>query len=135
MTNRGDSEPGEKPTRSAATGNTQLDSGSGRPKGDKPRSSKAAVPPNIFEFKSATTRDQRSARTRKATVKASKTKVITKLRTKRKNAGEVIKPPSVVRLEEALAHYNKVITAAEARRMNEIIEADRAAPELRPRRR
>ncbi|MEV7445670.1 hypothetical protein AB0O22_31810 [Streptomyces sp. NPDC091204] len=135
MAKRGDGDPGGKPVRRNATGDTRLDSGFGRPKGDKPRSSSAAVPSNIFEFKSTTSRSERSTRARKATVKAGKTKVITKLRTKRKNTGDTVKSPSTVRLEEALAHYNKVITTAEARRMNEIIEADLPTAELRPRRR
>ncbi|WP_032769780.1 hypothetical protein [Streptomyces sp. CNS654] len=39
------------------------------------------------------------------------------------------------RVGESLAHYDRPITTAEARRMNEIIKADRPGPDLRPRRR
>lgn len=64
-------------------------------------------------------------------------KGITKARPKQVNKRDAVSSKTVARkaLEAVLAHHDRPITAAEARRMNDIIKADRLAPELRPRRR
>ncbi|WP_331763653.1 hypothetical protein OH738_40940 (plasmid) [Streptomyces hirsutus] len=138
MANRGGSDPGKKPARRTATGITKVGSGFGRPKGDKPRSpTSPAVPKNLFETKGET-RKAAPVRNRNVTIKAGAAKAMTKVRAKQTNAADVVgktKTRKTVRLEEALAHHNRPITTAEARRMNEIIRADRPVPELRPRRR
>ncbi|MFI0270798.1 hypothetical protein [Streptomyces luteogriseus] len=139
MVKRGDSEPGKKPARRTPTGVTKVSSGLGRAKGDKPRSSaSSAVPKNLYEFKSQT-RSAAPVSNRSLTIKAGKTKAATTVRAKRKNPTDPgldkTKPRRSDRIAAALAHHDRPITTAEARRMNEIMKADRPVPELRPRRR
>jgi hypothetical protein len=139
MAKRGDSEPGKKPARRTPTGVTKVGSGLGRAKGDKPRSSvSSALPKNLFEFKSQT-RSAAPVSNRSVTIKAGKTKAATTVRVKQKNTtapgAYKTKPRKLDRMAAALAHHDRPITTAEARRMNEIMKADRPAPELRPRRR
>jgi hypothetical protein len=139
MANGGDREPRKKPARPTATGITKVGSGFGRPKGYKPRSSASStVPKNLFESKSETRRAA-PASNRGLTIKAGKNKPASTVRAKRKNATDLgpdkTKPRRSDRVEEALAHHDRPITTAEARRMNEIMKADRPVPELRPRRR
>ncbi|MGW5736573.1 MULTISPECIES: hypothetical protein [Streptomyces] len=140
MAKRGDSDPGKKPARRAATRTTKIGSGFGRLKGGgKPRSSApSALPKNLFETESEPHRAPPVAN-RNLTIKAGKIKAAPTVRAKGKNATDLglgkTKTRRPDRVAAALAHHNRPITTAEARRMSEIVKADRPVPELRPRRR
>ncbi|QKZ20346.1 hypothetical protein [Streptomyces chartreusis] len=140
MTKRGGNDPGKKPARGAATGTDRLGSGLGRSKGgSKSRSSaNPAVPKNLYETK-GTSRRAAPVANRNLTITAGKTRGTTTERVRQKKATDTglgkITTGRMARFAAVLAHYKRPITAAEARAMNKIIEADQSVPELRPRRR
>uniref|UniRef100_A0AAU2JZ37 Uncharacterized protein n=1 Tax=Streptomyces sp. NBC_00049 TaxID=2903617 RepID=A0AAU2JZ37_9ACTN len=138
MARRDESDTGKKTPRGTVTGTTKVGSGLGRGKSDKtqPSTSRTAAK-NLLSSPGETARKAAPVRNRNVTIAVGKTS--TKKRPKKINKRDAAaleaKTSYKARLEAALAHHKRPITADEARRMNEIIKADRPTPELRPRRR
>lgn len=134
MAKRDGSDPGKKPSRYTVTGTLKAGSGLGRAKDVKPPSSSSrATNKNLV----TSTNERKAAPTTNRSVSSKAGKILVKTRTKAINRRDAA-PSKAARkalVEAALAHHDRPITAAEARRMNEIIKADRPVPPLRPRRR
>jgi hypothetical protein len=139
MAKRESSDQGKKPPRRTVTGAIKVDSGLGRAKGDKSRSSTSRTTvKNLTKSVGGTPRKAAPLPGLSGSIMAGKSiKTMVKERPKRINKRDAAPRRLSARqaLEAALAHHDRPITAAEARRMNKIIRADRPAPELRPRRR
>ncbi|MFD3945535.1 hypothetical protein [Streptomyces sp. NPDC058579] len=132
---------GEKLQPRSGTAKTKLDSEM-RAKADKPRSATSRTTVNNLRASyGAGGGAQKAAPLWSRSITAGKPAKVMKTKAKKrpkqinKRGVDAAKVMARKELEAALAHHDRPITAAEAKRMMELIRADRPTPELRPRRR